>query len=113
MIQFSKQSCQIFPFAPFLEQPKLIEGDIVDDIATQVQMEAEAAADGLSNTFDAISGNRKWQNGVVPYVYGSVGKFTSLRLRLRGNGHVSHVKLIGKLFSLKLNNNVWIENKFS
>lgn len=58
----------------FTEQPFLIEGDIVDDAATRVQMEAEASADGLSNAFDAISGRRKWENGVVPYVYGTVGK---------------------------------------
>ena len=58
----------------FSEQPFLIEGDIVDDISTRVQIDAEASADGLSNAFDAISGRRKWENGVVPYVYGSVGK---------------------------------------
>jgi len=56
-----------------VEQPFLIEGDIVDDISTRVQIDAEASADGLSNAFDAISGRRKWENGVVPYVYGSVG----------------------------------------
>ena len=56
----------------FSEQPLLIEGDIVDDAATRVQMEAEA--NGIASTFDAISGNKKWPNGVVPYVYGSVGK---------------------------------------
>ena len=58
----------------FPEQPFLIEGDIVDDIATRVQIDAEASADDLSNAFDAISGRRKWENGVVPYVYGSVGR---------------------------------------
>ena len=54
----------------------MIEGDIVDDVATRVQMEAEASADGLSNAFDAISGRKKWENGVVPYVYGSVGRIS-------------------------------------
>ena len=34
----------------------------------------EAAADGYGSTFDAIAGRRKWEGGVVPYVYGSVGK---------------------------------------
>lgn len=56
----------------------MIEGDIVDDVSTRVQMEAEAVSDGLSNAFDAISGRRKWENGVVPYVYGSVGKIKNI-----------------------------------
>eukprot|EP00795_Rhopilema_esculentum_P016336 gene16336-7726_t len=55
----------------FSEQPPLIEGDIVDDVATRQQIDAEAY--GIASTFDAIAGRRKWENGVVPYVYGSVG----------------------------------------
>ena len=70
---YLKQSVNIFHS---LEQPPLIEGDIVDDVATRQQIDAEA--NGIASTFDAIAGRRKWENGVVPYVYGSVGKFRML-----------------------------------
>ncbi|XP_065058941.1 hatching enzyme 1.2-like [Rhopilema esculentum] len=53
-----------------IDQPPLIEGDIIDDDDTRQKM--EAASRGGAAAFDALNGG-KWQNGVVPYVFGNVG----------------------------------------
>ena len=59
-------------FAVFpIDQPPLIEGDIIDDDDTRQKM--EAASRGGAAAFDALNGG-KWANGVVPYVFGNVGK---------------------------------------
>ena len=56
----------------FSDQPPLIEGDIIDDDDTRYKM--EQAANGGASAFDALQGG-KWPNGVVPYTFGSVGKY--------------------------------------
>eukprot|EP00794_Sanderia_malayensis_P007567 gene7567-8406_t len=57
----------------FGDQPPLIEGDIVDDAHTRAMMaEERRVADGQASPFDALQ-RGKWPNGVVPYVFGSVG----------------------------------------
>eukprot|EP00112_Aurelia_sp_Birch-Aquarium-sp1_P006001 Seg1671.13 transcript_id=Seg1671.13/GoldUCD/mRNA.D3Y31 product="Zinc metalloproteinase nas-4" protein_id=Seg1671.13/GoldUCD/D3Y31 len=53
-----------------LDQPPLIEGDIIDDDDTRYKM--EQASNGGASAFDALQGG-KWPNGVVPYKFGSVG----------------------------------------
>ncbi len=58
-----------------IDQPPLIEGDIVDDERTRAMMEAERrAANGEASAFDA-SNYGKWKDGIVPYeIDGSLGK---------------------------------------
>ena len=53
------------------DQPPLIEGDIIDDDDTRRKIELERTGGAA---YDALNGG-KWPNGVVPYRFGSVGKW--------------------------------------
>lgn len=65
----------------YSDQPPLIEGDIIDDDDTRAKMELERkAADGEASVFDALNGG-KWANGVVPYVFGSVGNYARSQIQ--------------------------------
>jgi len=54
-----------------VDQPPLIEGDIIDDDDTRRKIELERTGGA---EYDALNGGR-WPNGIVPYRFGSVGRY--------------------------------------